>query len=149
MLRALLLIPYAALLATLFWATTPTVEGVSPELAFGMPLACTGGEEPCWIAANGTGAIALGAGKGLVFFGWIGFGVFFAVGQLAGGLITIAQLGLGPVFFLGQVGGGLAGLGQLVFGLRGMGQAAIAYDGKPFLKALNSELQQHLAFRAP
>ena len=103
--------------------------------------------DPCWLSFGGWGGITLGAGVGLVSYGWLSAGILFGVGQAASGLIAFGQVAVGPVFFCGQLGVGLTGLGQLAIGGRVMGQGQLGFDGHAFLTDLSERLSERLRFR--
>ena len=92
--------------------------------------------------------ITIGAGAGLVSYGWLSAGILFGVGQAACGLIAVGQVAVGPVFFCGQLGVGLTGAGQLAIGGRVIGQGQLGYDGRAFLGDLNARLDELLRFRS-
>jgi len=120
------------------------------ERVLGYRAVCSEATEadPCWLSFGGYGAITLGAGFGLVVYGWISGGILFGVGQAASGLIAFGQVAVGPVFFAGQLGAGLTGIGQLAIGGRVKGQGELGFDGGPFLSDLNKRLDKLLSFRS-
>ncbi len=119
------------------------------ERVLGLRAVCSDASEvdPCWLAVGGWGGITLGAGAGLVCYGWLSAGLLFGVGQAASGLIAFGQVAVGPVFFCGQLGVGLTGVGQLAIGGRVMGQGSLGFDGSAFLSDLNERLNERLRFR--
>jgi hypothetical protein len=120
------------------------------ERVLGYRAVCTDATEvdPCWLSAGGWGGITLGAGVGVVSYGWLSAGILFGVGQAACGLIAFGQVAVGPVFFCAQLGAGLTGLGQLAIGGRVMGQGELGFDGHEFLGDLNARLNELLRFRS-
>jgi hypothetical protein len=126
-------------------------HGVTGDEArvLGYRAVCTGGTDvdPCWISGGGYGGIVLGAGIGLMAYGWISGGLLFGVGQAASGLIAFGQAVIGPVFFAGQLGVGLTGVGQIAIGGRVVGQGELGWNGSAFLRDLNARLNEHLRFR--
>lgn len=120
------------------------------ERVLGYRAVCTDATDvdPCWISWGGAGAITLGAGVGLVAYGWLSAGILFGVGQAASGLIAFGQVAVGPVFFAGQLGVGLTGIGQLAIGGRVKGQGTLGFDGGAFLSDLNDRLDALLRFRS-
>jgi hypothetical protein len=123
--------------------TTELHGDVSATRALGMPLACAPGyegEEPCWIAIGHPAALVFGYGVGLVFYGAVGVGLLFGVGQATAGTIAFGQAAFGLVFFVAQVGVGFSGLGQLAIGGITAGQGSVGKAGGPYFKWLNAEL---------
>jgi hypothetical protein len=86
-------------------------------------------------------------GGGLITFAQGGVGVLFGLGQGMVGLLAICQIGVGLFFLLAQLGGGTFCLGQVVFGYAGAGQAAGVARGMDYLKELNEETEELLAYR--
>ena len=131
----------------IFLAVSGSVD--ASERVLGFRAVCTEAaqSDPCWLSFGGWGAITLGAGVGLVSYGWISGGILFGVGQAASGLIAFGQVAVGPVFFCGQLGVGMTGLGQLAIGGRVMGQGQLGFDGSAFLNDLSERLNERLRFR--
>ncbi len=131
----------------LLGVTTELQDNVSTTRALGMPLACSSGyagAEPCWMSVGHPGALVFGFGVGLVFYGAVGVGLLFGLGQATAGMIAFGQAAFGLVFFVAQLGLGFSGLGQLAIGGITVGQGSVGKAGGPYFKWLNAELDDVL-----
>ncbi|MEM1414762.1 MAG: hypothetical protein AAGH15_07670 [Myxococcota bacterium] len=146
----LLLLLLAVLVTALMLAGLVTLDDPSQRV-LGMPAVSLGGSnETSWLVlGGGKGVLVIGGGVGLVLLGFVGAGVFFALGQAAIGLVAVAQAGVGLFAFFGQLGGGFAALAQLPLGIVTRGQVRVgAIAGDDHFTAASRELGALLRFRS-
>jgi hypothetical protein len=110
----------------------------------GMPAVAWGTTEPAWLQFGGAGVVVVGAGYGFVAFTMYGAGIFFATGQIAGGLFAFGQVAVGVLFYLAQLGFGASGVGQLAIGGLVVGQGPLGFDGEKFLTRMNKDIDDLL-----